>query len=160
ERHEDAYAVALADPKLSQAAGQAADFGVELSVAEPPDLAWLAFPDDSGFFSSRAFQPAIQAARDDVHPGAAKPARPLEAVAGVDDPLVRLVKADAQVLDRCVPEPLQVAGRPLLQLLDIGDPVTVHEALEPAAVDDVLGRLPEDVTDHDRLHRLDSIESF
>jgi hypothetical protein len=72
----------------------------------------------------------------------------------VDDPVVGAIEADVDVLDRRIPEPLDVAVGSLEQLFERLDAVAVHEPLEAAALDDLGARLPDHIADDDGLHSL------
>ena len=75
------------------------------------DLARLALPDDRGLVTEVAVAVAVEAALDDVHPGADPPARPGLSVRKVDHAVVVPIEGDVDVLDGGVPEPLDVLVR-------------------------------------------------
>ena len=127
---------------------------VELAVGELADVAGLALPDERELVVELAVAMAVEAALHDVHARADPPLRPGLALREVDDLVVVAVEGDVDVLDRGVPEPLDVVVGALQQLAKGLDPVLVHEALEPAPGDDLVARLPDHVPDHDRLHGL------
>ncbi len=115
-RHEDADAVAGPDAQLAQSAGELADLVIELFVCELANVARLAFPDDRELVVGVVVAVAVEAALHDVHPPADPPGRPRLALRHVDDLVVVAVEGDVDVLDRGVPEPLDVVVRSLQQL--------------------------------------------
>src|ERR1700682_5230664 len=125
---------------------------VELAVGELAHVAGLTFPDDRELVARLTVTVAVEAALNDVHPRADPPLRPWLALREVDDLVVVAVESDVDVLDRRVPEPLDVVVGALQELRKGLDAVLVHEALEPARRDHLGARLPHHVPDHDRLH--------
>ncbi len=153
-RHEDADPIAGPDAQPPQRAREAADLYVELAVGEAPHVARLALPDERELVVELTVAVAVEAALDDVHARADPPLRPLLAGGEVDHAVVVAVEGDVDVLDGCVPEPLDVLVRAPQQLGERLDAVLVHEALQPALGDHLGTRLPDHVPDHDRLHGL------
>ena len=97
---------------------------------------------------------SVQAALHDVHAPADPPRRPWLAFGEIHDLVVVAEERDVDVLDRGIPEPLDVGVGPMQQLLEGGDVMSLHEALEPALRNHVGARLPDHIADDDRLHRL------
>src|ERR1700686_8689 len=141
-------------PQRAQRAGELASLLVELAIRELADLARLALPDDRFLVVRLGVAVAVEAALHDVHPPADPPSRPGLAFREVDDLVVMPVEGDVDVLDRRVPEPLDVIVRALQELGEGVDAVLVHESLEPALRDNLGARFPHHVPDHDRLHGL------
>src|SRR5438094_3288 len=147
-------AAALVGVEPAQGAREPRDLPVELAISEPADLARLALPDDGRLVAKLPVAVAIETALDDVHAGPDPPLRPRLTLGQVDDLVVLAIEGDVDVFDRGIPEPLDVVVRAFQQLVEGLDPVAVHEALEPAALDDLLARLPDHIPDHHRLHGL------
>jgi len=153
-RHVDADAIARSHSQTAQGTRQAADLFIELAIGELADVAGLTLPDERELVVELAVAMAVEAALHDVHAGADPPPGPGLAVRKVDDLVVVAVEGNVDVLDRSVPEPLDVIVGSLQELAEGLDAVMVHEAFEPAAGDDLVAGLPDHVPDHDRLHGL------
>src|SRR5207248_4261183 len=85
-----------------------ADLTVELAIRELAHITRLALPDQRDLVVILAIAMAVEAGLDDVHPAPDPPFRPLLAVGQVDDLVVVAIERDVDVLDRRVPEPLDV----------------------------------------------------
>ena len=153
---EDADRVPGLDAQLLQRPGQPADLAVQLGVGQPADLARLALPDQGHLvgLGVGAADPAVQAGLDDVDLPVDEPARPLGPSGLVEDLVVVAVEGDAEVVDDRIPEPLRILDRTLLQRLQAADAVPSHERRQPGPLDHLGGRRPDDVPDHDGLHRV------
>ena len=87
---------------------------------------------------------AVEAVVGQIDLATDKPARPGNAVAGIEQRVKRPIELDAEVLDDGVPEPLDIGRRPGDQLAIAGDPVPLHEAADVGIIDDLLNRLPHE----------------
>ena len=148
QRQEQSDGIAPADSQPLECVREPAGLGMQLGVGEPAALPLLSFPDDGRVVAASRPCMAVEAVVGQVHLPADKPARPGDAVTGIQQRIKRPVELDAEVLDDRVPEPLDVAGGAGDQLAIAGDPVPLHEAADVRILDDRLGWFPEVLLRH------------
>ena len=142
-RQEQPDGIAPADSQPLERVREPAGLGVQLGVSEPAALPLLSFPDDGRVVAARGPSMAVEAVVGQIDLPADKPARPGDAVAGIQKRIKRPVELDAEVLDDRVPEPLDVRRGAGDQLAIAGDPVPLHEAADVRILDDLLGWFPD-----------------
>ena len=144
-RHVQADDVAAAEAERAQPAGEAADLGIEFAIAETALLGRvLAFPDQEGLFPDRAAAMAVEAIQHDVGGAADAPARPLDAVRGVEQLPVRGVEAQVAELEHLLHQPGRVGVRTLEQARVVGRADPAQERAQVAVLDDLRARLPRE----------------
>ena len=96
-------------------------------VRESTSLAIFSFPTDRLAARNCRIAPSVKAVVDDVHFPAAAPARPGDAVEGIENTLVGLVKFNRKLSEHGGPEPFNVRRGAALQFFETSDAMTVHE---------------------------------
>ncbi len=145
--HEQPHGVARAQTKAAQGVGAAVDLGRQFAVGERPCRALLAFPDERRTVARRGVGgPFVDAVVDDVHPPAYAPVGPLDAVRQIDDLRPGHAEANVEIVQHGVGEPGHVAGGTSHQFVPGADAVPAHEVRQPAALDGVRRRPPDDLS--------------
>src|SRR5262245_54872371 len=119
---------------------------MQFTVGERLRYSLLALPAQCDTILGWRAEPLIQAALDNVHAPADAPARPWLAAGEIDDFVVRSRKTDVEVFENCVPEPLDVLGGALPELVKRRNALLLQECEEPAAFGLILRRPPDDLT--------------
>ena len=130
--HEHANGIAFAEPERAQRVGQAIHLAAQFKVGQASRLSIFPFPNDRGLRVRRRVRILVEAVVHDVHHTADAPLRPRDPARQVNEARIRPAKANVQIVQHCVPEPIQVADRAPLQFLESAQAVFRHESPEVA----------------------------
>ena len=102
--------IALPDAEALERIGKPASLGVKLAVRQPANDSVLSFRDDGNLIAPRRLGMPVKAMMGQVDRAAAKPRRPGDPAARIQDGIERPIKLNLQILDRRLPEPLDLVG--------------------------------------------------
>ena len=121
------------------------DLAAELRVRQRADAAVLRLRDHRDLVAAPRGDVHVHALRGQVHAAVDEPARPLDAVRGVDHPRVRRAPLPAEIARDGRPVPLEVLHGAPLQVRERGEAVRLHEPRDARARRGLGIRAPDDL---------------